>query len=247
MSMLFMVMHKLTPEIEEGLPPNTRVISEMGQLIAEAIEQGKFQHGAGLKRSAERVRLRWQAGQCEVTRAPKGEHELLAGFAQLKVKSMDEAIAWTKRIVDAEGATDAEFDIGPVVERWDLGLAPKPTGEVPLHVLLLRKADAASERGEHPSATAAARMQTLLGEMQQAGVLLVAEGLKPSSSGARLRAASGKHSWTDGPFAESKEMISGFSIIKVDSLAEAKAWTERYADVLGDIEVDVREVMVSAR
>jgi len=241
--MLFMVMHKLTPEIEEGLPPNTRVIAEMGKLVAEAIEQGKFQHGAGLKRSVERVRLRWKAGQCEVTRGPKGEHELLAGFAQLQVKSMEEAIAWTQRIVATEGITDAEFDIGPVVERWDLGLAPKPTGEVPLNVLVLRKADAASERGAHPSPAVASRMQALVGEMQQAGVLTLAEGLKPSASGARLRSAGGKHSWTDGPFAESKEMISGFSIIKVDSLAEAKAWTERYADVLGDIEVDVREVM----
>jgi len=240
--MLFMVMHKVTPEIEEGLPPNTRVIAEMGKLIAETIEQGKFQHGAGLKRSVERVRLRWRAGQCEVTRGPKGEHELLAGFTQLKVKSMEEAIAWTRRIADAEGSGDVEFDIGPVVERWDLGLADKPAGDVPLHVLVLRKADEASERGARPSAAASSRMQALMSEMQQAGVLLVAEGLKPSSIGARLRSSGGKHTWTDGPFAESKEMISGFSIIKVDSLAEAKAWTERYAEILGDIEVDVREV-----
>ena len=239
--MLFMVMHKMTAETEEGLI-NTRVIAEMGLLINETIEQGKFVNGAGLKRSAERVRLRWQGGECQVTHGPRGENELVAGFAQLKVKSMDEAIGWSKRIVEAEGSGDVELDIGPVVERWDLGLAPKPTGEVPLNVLIVRKADAASERGARPSPAAMARMQTLMTEMQQAGVLLGAEGLKPSSGGARLRTSQGKHTWTDGPFAESKEMISGFSIIEVDSLAEAKAWTDRYADVLGDIEVDVREV-----
>jgi hypothetical protein len=241
--MLFMVMHKLTPDIEEGLPPQTRIIAEMGKLIAETIEQGRFQHGAGLKRSAERVRLRWQGGQCEVTHAPRsGENELVAGFMQLTVKSMADAIAWTKRIAEAEGSGEVEFDIGPVVERWDLGLEPKPSGDVPFNALVVRKADSASERGARPSAAAAARMEALIGEMKRAGVLVKAEGLKPSATGARLRTLHGKHTWTDGPFAETKEMISGFSIITADSLAQAKAWTDRYADILGDIEVDVIEV-----
>jgi hypothetical protein len=239
--MLFMVMHKLTEDIEEGRP-STRVVAEMGKFIGDAIAQGTFVNGAGLKRSAERVRLRRKAGQYEVTRGPKGENELLAGFMHLKVKSMDEAIDWAKRIAEAEDRDDVELDVGPVVERWDLGLEPKPSGEVPLQVLVLRKADAASERGTRPSAAAASRMQALKSEMQKAGVLLVAEGLKPSAGGARVRTSNGKPTWTDGPFAESKEMISGFSIIKVDSLVEAKAWTERYADILGDIEVDVREL-----
>ena len=239
--MLFMVMHKLTEDIEEGRP-STKIVAEMGKFIGDAIAQGKFLNGAGLKRSAERVRLRWKAGQLQLTRGPKGENELLAGFMHLKVKSMDEAIAWAKRIAEAEGGGDVELDVGPVVERWDLGLEPKPTGEVPLQVLVLRKADAASEGGVRPSAAAASRMQALKSEMEKAGVLLVAEGLKPSATGARVRTLAGKPAWTDGPFAESKEMISGFSIIKVDSLAEAKSWTERYADILGDIEVDVREL-----
>jgi hypothetical protein len=86
------------------------------------------------------------------------------------------------------------------------------------------------------------KMQKLMAEMNAAGVLLAAEGLKPSSRGARVVAKAGKHTWVDGPFAESKEMIAGFTIIKVDSLADAKAWTTRYADILGDCEVDVREV-----
>ena len=241
--MIFMVMHKLTPEIEQGMPPDRALIDAMGQLVGEAIAQGKFLNGAGLKKTSERVRLRCKDGQCEITRGPlEGKNELLAGFAQLHVKSMDEAIEWTRRIAAAEGG-EVEFDIGPVVERWDLGLVPKPTNvDLPLNALAVRKADAASERGDRPSAQASARMQALLGEMKQAGVLTAVEGLKPSSRGARLRAKGGKNTWTDGPFAESKEMISGFTILKVDSLAEAKTWTDRYADILGDIEVDVCEV-----
>jgi hypothetical protein len=47
---------------------------------------------------------------------------------------------------------------------------------------------------------------------------------------------------SDGPFAESKELIAGFSLLELDSLAEALAWADRYAAILGDNEVDVREL-----
>lgn len=242
--MLFMVMHKLTKEIEEGGPPSARIIDEMGKLVGETIEQGKFINGAGLKRTAERVRLRWTDGKRELTRGPlRGENELLAGFVMMKVASMDEAIAWTTRMAEAEGTGNVEFDIGPVVERWDLGVMPKPPGPLPLNAMAVRKADKASESGAKPSAEAAARMEALFAEMKAAGVLIAAEGLKPSARGARLRTSGPKQTWTDGPFAESKEMISGFSIIRVDSIEEAERWTERYAAILGDIEVDVREVI----
>jgi hypothetical protein len=79
--------------------------------------------------------------------------------------------------------------------------------------------------------------------MKDAGVFLAGEGLKPSSRAARLRTSGGKHTWTDGPFAETKELIAGFVILELPSLQVAKAWTDRYADILGDIEVDVREVI----
>jgi hypothetical protein len=87
----------------------------------------------------------------------------------------------------------------------------------------------------------AATLDTVMGELHKAGALLAVERLGPSSGGARLRRSGGKQAWMDGPFAESKELIAGFTILKVDSLAEAKAWTERYAEILGDCEVDIQE------
>lgn len=239
--MLFMVMHKMDPKLEAGGPPDQSVIRNMGKLIGETIAQGKFHNAAGLKRSAERVRLRFKDGQCEITKGPlRGENELISGFAMIEVKTMDDAISWTKRFADALGE-DVEVDVGPVVERWDLGMMEKPANP-PLHAISMHKATAKSEAGVPPSPAQLERMGTLIEEMKAAGVFMAAEGLAPSSRGARLRAKGGKHSWTDGPFAESKELISGFTIVKVDSLAEAKAWTERYADALGECEVDVREV-----
>ena len=73
-------------------------------------------------------------------------------------------------------------------------------------------------------------------------MLLSAATLAPSSSGARFRKTAGKREWTDGPFTESKELVAGFSILELPSLDDAKAWTERYAEMLGDNEVDVRLV-----
>jgi hypothetical protein len=88
-------------------------------------------------------------------------------------------------------------------------------------------------------------------ELAQAGVLLAAEGLFPSASGARVVYASGKRTVVDGPFAEAKELIAGFYLIDVKSREEAIEWASRapmeYA-VTGDQEavVEVRRASGSA-
>jgi hypothetical protein len=239
--MLFMVMHKMTPDLEKGLPPDPAIIQNMGKLIGEAREKGILHNGAGLRRSAERVRLTCSGGKCVRTEVPlQGSNELISSFVLLKVQTMDDAIAWGTRIADAVGG-DVEIDVGPVVEPWHLGLVPEPKNP-PLRVMAMTKANAGSESGAPPSPATVKKTDALIASMKEAGVFLAAESLGPSSRGARLKNASSKRTWTDGPFAESKEFISGFTIIRVDSLKEAMAWTERYADVLGDIEVDVREV-----
>jgi hypothetical protein len=66
--------------------------------------------------------------------------------------------------------------------------------------------------------------------------------LAPSSKGARAKQGSAKRTWIDGPFAESKELIAGFSILEVPTLQDAIAWADRYATILTDAEVDVRDL-----
>ena len=238
--MLYMVMHKTNAQMEAGVKPDQSIIENMGKLIGEAIEKGILHNGAGLKGSAERVRISVKGGKATMQKGPyKGENELIAGFGQFRVKSMDEGIAWAKRFAEVVG--DVDMEVGPVVERWDLGLMDKPA-DAPLQVLCMHKADASSERDTPPTEAMMAKMGALIDEMQKAGVLIAAEGLRASKHGARLTAKGGKNTWVDGPFAESKELIAGFTILRLGSLAEAKAWTERYAAILGDIEVDVRLV-----
>jgi hypothetical protein len=74
-------------------------------------------------------------------------------------------------------------------------------------------------------------------------VLLAAEGVHPSSRGARLSFSGGRRTVTDGPFAEAKELIAGFAVVQVDSKEEAIEWATRFADVIGDVEIEVRQVI----
>jgi hypothetical protein len=84
-----------------------------------------------------------------------------------------------------------------------------------------------------PTEKEMADMGKLIEEMAKAGVLLAADGLQPSSQGARVRIDGEKFTVTDGPFTESKELVAGFAILQVKSKAEAIEWTKRFLNVVG--------------
>jgi hypothetical protein len=99
------------------------------------------------------------------------------------------------------------------------------------------------EPGVLPKPEAFAAMQKYNEEAVKTGVLLAAEGLAPRSKGARVKFSGGKPTVIDGPFAESKEVIAGFSIIKVKSLEEAIEWVKRAPIVSPNGEVEIRKLM----
>jgi hypothetical protein len=239
--MRYIVMHKVDAYIESGAPAKPDIIENMGALVQESLKSGIFTNGAGLHRSALRARLRCQSGDCTVTRGPyAGENELVASMAMISAQSMDAAIDHAKTLAQSLG--DCEIEIGPVVEPWDLGLMPKPEGNRPERFLLLCKAQGGDEAGAATRQGAA--FKKLAEGFQNDAALLSAELLGPSNTGSRLAAGpKGKRTWVDGPFAESKELISGFSLLTLPSRADAIVWANRYAAILGDDnEVDVREV-----
>jgi hypothetical protein len=96
------------------------------------------------------------------------------------------------------------------------------------------------EDGLPPSPDEVAEMGQLIGDMIKAGVLLATDGLLPSSKGARVRLSDGRFTVTDGPFAETKELIAGFAIIRVSSKAEAIEWGKRFLRIAGDGESEIR-------
>jgi hypothetical protein len=98
------------------------------------------------------------------------------------------------------------------------------------------------QEGTAPTQQEMAEMGKLIDEMTQAGVLLATEGCLPSAMGARVRLSQGKLTVTDGPFAETKELIGGFALIRAKSKAEAIEWTKRFLKVAGDGESEIRQV-----
>ncbi|MFT3923906.1 MAG: YciI family protein [Myxococcales bacterium] len=239
--MKFMVMHKTTPDIEAGIMPPESLIKEVGQLVGKAREEGRLVDGAGLRPSSTRVRVTFKDGKRTVKHGPyKGDNELIAGFSMLKVNSMDEAIEVAEHFAKIVG--DVEIEIGPVTEPWDLGMMPKPA-DAPLRVLAMHKADKKSEAGVPPSPQLMENMGKLIEQMVKSGVFLGGQGLAPSAKSTRILSKEGKHTVIDGPFAESKELVSGYMIMEFDTKAEAVAFGERYIDVVHATEVDVREVM----
>ena len=112
-----------------------------------------------------------------------------------------------------------------------------------MRFLIMHKSNEENEAGVPPSKEIVEGMGRLMEESAQAGVLLAAEGVHPSSRGARIEFSGGKRTVTDGPFAEAKELIAGFAIVQVESKEEAIEWATRFADVLGDVEIEVRQVI----
>lgn len=105
-----------------------------------------------------------------------------------------------------------------------------------MRFMMLMKATEESEAGVMPSAELIAEMGRYNEELVKAGVLLAGEGLHASSRGARVTTGpDGKRTVTDGPFAETKELIAGFWMIQAASWEEALEWARRVPD--GDVEV----------
>lgn len=100
---------------------------------------------------------------------------------------------------------------------------------MPRYMIQVR-ATAMSEAGDFPDdPTLVARMMAFHDEMAQAGVLLDGAGLQPSSQGFRVQYdAAGQTRVIDGPFAETKELIAGYTLIDVRSHDEALAWARRF-------------------
>jgi hypothetical protein len=111
-----------------------------------------------------------------------------------------------------------------------------------MRVMVIVKATEQSESGALPGPELLAEMGRFNEQLLKAGVLLSAEGLHASSKGVRVRFGGGKSTVTDGPFAETKELVAGFWLWQVRSVAEAVEWIRRSPFGKGNEEVEIRPV-----
>jgi len=114
-----------------------------------------------------------------------------------------------------------------------------------MRFMVMVKANSDTEAGVMPSEQLLIDMGQYNEELVKAGVLLAAEGLHPSSKGARVRFSGGKRSVIDGPFSETKELVAGFWLIQVKSKEEAIEWVKRCPNPMGpgaESEIEIRQV-----
>jgi hypothetical protein len=113
-----------------------------------------------------------------------------------------------------------------------------------MQFMVIRKADAETEAGVLPSKQLIDDMTSYNSKLVERGVMKSGAGLLASSRGARVSFSNGKPTVIDGPFAEAKELIAGFSVIEANSLAEVvemvKDWPQ--SDGHGNVQVEIRQI-----
>jgi hypothetical protein len=116
-----------------------------------------------------------------------------------------------------------------------------------MRFMMMVKANEDTEAGVPPTKEQLEGMGRLMEDMANKGILLGGDGLKPSSFGKRFKISGGKIvSVTDGPFAETKELIAGYALVQVDSWEELDKWNKRFAAAQGEGEVEIRPLYESS-
>ncbi len=114
-----------------------------------------------------------------------------------------------------------------------------------MRFMIMVKSNKDSEAGVMPTEELFVPMTKYHEELVKAGVLLDASGLQPTSKGWRIKYSGGKRTVVDGPFAESKELIAGYTLIQVKSREEALEWAKRFPSPFGaeaEGEIEVRQL-----
>jgi hypothetical protein len=124
--MRFMILIKANKDTEAGVPPDEKLLTEMGKFNEELVKAGVMLAGEGLHPSSKGARVKFSGSKRTVIDGPFAEaKELIAGFWLWQVKSKEEAIEWVKRCPNPTGA-EAEIEIRQVFETEDFGAELTP-------------------------------------------------------------------------------------------------------------------------
>lgn len=248
--MQFMVIRRSDEATEAGRMPAPAVFEDMGRYHEQLAQAGGVGLALGLRPSSRAVRLKLWPGGESITDGPFTEtKELIAGFTVFEAASKEEALALLKQWP----ASDADATGEAVLELRETGcpggcaqVPPAAAGEDRHYVILLRS-DAGTEADRIPPQHVLDTLDAFNAEQAAQGRLLAGDGLKSSTRGARVRLAGGQASVIDGPFAEAKELIAGFWMIRAASMDDAVAWARTLPYPTGPyVEVEIRETMTMA-
>jgi len=230
--MRFLIVRKADADSEAGAAPTRELVDAMAEHLDTLAADGRFLAGEGLKPSRDGVRIRFtDGGNAVVTDGPFAEtRELVAGFSIIEADSLEQAVAWVAGwpAEDARGA--AEIEVRPIGCPGGLSGFGDPAegdSELPRYMVML-KANERSETDFDPGPEVLGRMMEANKAGHEAGFLIAGFGLSSSRHAKRVRFGKGRASVFDGPFAEIKEMVAGFWVLRVASIDEVIAWTETY-------------------
>jgi hypothetical protein len=252
--MQFMIIRKADAATEALLPPAPGLIEDMERFHRQLADEGKLGLAMGLCPSAHAVRLKVAPGGESITDGPFAEtKELVAGFTIIEADSKEAAIArlrqWPPSDADATGEVTLELrESGCPGGCAQVASSMAGNDDSAGRYVILLRSSAESERDTVPAQEKLDALDVFNAAELAAGVLLAGDGLMSSARGARVTlAGSGGHVVTsviDGPFAEAKELIAGFWMIRAKSLDEAIAWARRVPYPTGPhVEVEIREVL----
>jgi hypothetical protein len=248
--MKFLILRRADSKTEAGVLPDGALLDAMGKYHEEMAEAGILRGGEGLQPSAKGVRLSVSNGKVSVIDGPFTEtKELIAGFSMIDVPSKQDAIDLVKRWPPLDGDVVLEIrqagcaaDCPGIEPAQAAALGPNPPLEGKRFMVMIRS-DQYSEADMMPDPKVLDSMIAVHDASVRAGELLAGEGLAASSKGTRVAFSGGKMSITDGPFAEIKELIAGFWMIRAKTIQDAIEWVKRYPYPSGgDAELEIRQV-----
>jgi hypothetical protein len=244
--MRYMLLVKSTKNYEAGIWPDEQLECELAKWTDELVKADAKIDGGRLEPSSQGARVHYANGETTVIDGPFAEtKELIAGFCMIKAKSLDEAVAWAKRIPFQDGEVEvrplfelSDFPVDPAEQPdgWrgkeeQFRAAPPPRRPGTIRYMGILKADKNTEAGVFPDDEFLATMGAFMEEGIKAGVFISGEGLKSSVKSARIQYSGSKRLVIDGPFAETKELAAGYAILQFTSKAEAIEWTKRFVQV----------------
>ncbi|TCV96457.1 hypothetical protein EC912_102808 [Luteibacter rhizovicinus] len=230
--MRFLIVRKADNDTEAGMPPSQELLEDMAQYIDTLAAEGRLHTGEGLKPSSQGVRVTFANGQATVVDGPFAEtKELVAGLSIIEAESLDDAVDWVRGWPTIDGHGEVCLDIRSMGCPGGLPGFSNPDNDdeatKPRFAVLL-KSDDDAERDVDPGPVVLGAMADGIRAGIEAGFLLAGEGLRSSASAKRVRFSGGKPEVIDGPFAEVKELVAGYWILRMASIDDVIEWVKGY-------------------
>lgn len=254
-----------TPRAAENIGPDDTdpaFAEAVGAFNKELEAAGAFVDAAGLRPTSEGFRTEYADGEVTVLDGPFTDRdEVLMGYWTIRAGDLDEATEWARKVpveLDPHGEGSQievrrlfEMDDFPAEEgddstwrenedqmRQELE-TPVPPAEGTQRWFMAMRGNADTEAGTPPDEKTMAEMGEFIGELYATGTFVAGEGLKPTAEAKRVRYEGGRKTVVDGPFAESKELVAGYSVVQVATREEAERIAVR-GNLIGKEGGDIR-------